>query len=178
MGGVRVVTDSSCDLPAELAAEHGIDVVPLTIRFGDQELVLVYVAKRLKEALRIEELLTAAGIDYVVEPDKYRGGLIFVSERIGAFVYVDTARRAATHRAKSRGPRRERGRILQGLGRPYGAFPFISPDPRRRDQRCTQMRAPAADRNGRAVRASRRRRHRAALRRPVPRSSPHRANRD
>src|SRR5438067_10734892 len=39
MGGVRVVTDSSCDLPAELAAEHGIDVVPLTIRFGDQELV-------------------------------------------------------------------------------------------------------------------------------------------
>jgi fatty acid kinase fatty acid binding subunit len=36
---VAVVTDSSSDLPAELAAEHGIEVVPLSIRFGDEELV-------------------------------------------------------------------------------------------------------------------------------------------
>jgi DegV family protein with EDD domain len=36
---VRVVTDSACDLPTPLAAEHGIEVVPLTIRFGDEELV-------------------------------------------------------------------------------------------------------------------------------------------
>lgn len=36
---VRVVTDSSCDLPRDLAAEAGIEVVPLTIRFGDEELV-------------------------------------------------------------------------------------------------------------------------------------------
>ena len=36
---VAVVTDSSCDLPAELVAEHGIDVVPLFIRFGSEELV-------------------------------------------------------------------------------------------------------------------------------------------
>lgn len=34
---VRVVTDSACDLPAAVTAEHGIDVVPLTIRFGDEE---------------------------------------------------------------------------------------------------------------------------------------------
>ena len=36
---VAVVTDSSCDLPAELVAQHGIEVVPLTIRFGTEELV-------------------------------------------------------------------------------------------------------------------------------------------
>lgn len=36
---VAVVTDSSCDLPAELVAQHGIEVVPLTIRFGSEELV-------------------------------------------------------------------------------------------------------------------------------------------
>jgi hypothetical protein len=39
--------------------------------FGDQELNLVYVAKKLSEALRLEKLLTDAGLDYLVEPDKY-----------------------------------------------------------------------------------------------------------
>lgn len=37
--GVRVVTDSACDLPPELCDERGIEVVPLTVRFGDEELV-------------------------------------------------------------------------------------------------------------------------------------------
>jgi DegV family protein with EDD domain len=37
--GVRVVTDSSCDLPEARARELGIEVVPLTIRFGSQEYV-------------------------------------------------------------------------------------------------------------------------------------------
>ena len=50
---------------------------------------LLYVAKKLKEALALEEVLTNAEIDYLVEPDTYRGGIIFVSERIGAFFYVD-----------------------------------------------------------------------------------------
>lgn len=36
---VRIVTDSSCDLPADLATELGIEIVPLTIRFGDDEYV-------------------------------------------------------------------------------------------------------------------------------------------
>jgi len=39
MAGPRVVTDSSCDLPADLVAELDIDIVPLTIRFGAEELV-------------------------------------------------------------------------------------------------------------------------------------------
>lgn len=33
---VHVVTDSTCDLPAELIAKHGITVVPLTVSFGDE----------------------------------------------------------------------------------------------------------------------------------------------
>ena len=60
------------------AAEH----------FGDQELVLIYIAKQLKDALRLEAVLTEAGLDYLVEPDKYSGGVIFQSERVGAFFYV------------------------------------------------------------------------------------------
>ena len=32
---VRIVTDSSCDLTAEEVAKHGVEVVPLSIRFGD-----------------------------------------------------------------------------------------------------------------------------------------------
>jgi vacuolar-type H+-ATPase subunit E/Vma4 len=56
--------------------------------FGDQELTLIYIAKRLTEALRLENLLTESGLDYLVEPDKYSGGLILQSERVGAFFYV------------------------------------------------------------------------------------------
>jgi DegV family protein with EDD domain len=37
--GVRVVTDSACDLPQELVDTLQIEIVPLTIRFGADELV-------------------------------------------------------------------------------------------------------------------------------------------
>ena len=56
--------------------------------FGDQDLALVYIAKRLKEAKRLEGILTAANLDYLVETDTYRGGFIFVTERVGAFFYI------------------------------------------------------------------------------------------
>ena len=36
---VRVVSDSACDLPAETCAALGIEIVPLTIRFGSDEYV-------------------------------------------------------------------------------------------------------------------------------------------
>jgi DegV family protein with EDD domain len=39
MSKVRIVTDSACDLPPHIAAELGIEIVPLTIRFGDTEFV-------------------------------------------------------------------------------------------------------------------------------------------
>ncbi len=59
--------------------------------FGDQELALIYIAKRLKEALRLETLLTEHAVDYLVEPDRYSGGIIFRTERVGAFFYVAPA---------------------------------------------------------------------------------------
>ena len=39
MASIRIVTDSACDLSAAEATAHGIVVVPLTIRFGDEEFV-------------------------------------------------------------------------------------------------------------------------------------------
>jgi DegV family protein with EDD domain len=36
---VGIVTDSACDLPEELADRWGIEIVPLSIRFGDEELI-------------------------------------------------------------------------------------------------------------------------------------------
>jgi DegV family protein with EDD domain len=39
MAGIRVVADSACDLPESLATELGIEIVPLTIRFGEDEFV-------------------------------------------------------------------------------------------------------------------------------------------
>jgi len=66
--------------------------------FEGHQPVLVYVAKRLRDALRLESILTAAGVDYGVEADEYRGGIIFQRVRTGAFFYVlpdaaDAARR-------------------------------------------------------------------------------------
>jgi DegV family protein with EDD domain len=37
--GVRIVSDSACDLPPALCESLGIEIVPLTIRFGADELV-------------------------------------------------------------------------------------------------------------------------------------------
>ena len=56
--------------------------------FGDVELALIYIARKLKDAVALESVLTEAGIDYLVEPDTYRGGVVFRSERVGAFFYV------------------------------------------------------------------------------------------
>jgi DegV family protein with EDD domain len=36
---VHIVTDSSCDLPEAIAGELGVTIVPLTIRFGDEEFI-------------------------------------------------------------------------------------------------------------------------------------------
>ena len=56
--------------------------------FEDRELDLVYIAKRLKDALRLEAALTEWGIDYAVETDNYTGGMLFRQQRVGAFFYV------------------------------------------------------------------------------------------
>jgi hypothetical protein len=56
--------------------------------FEGVEPELIFVAKRLRDAISLEAVLTAAGIDYAVEPDEYEGGIIFRSRRVGAFFYV------------------------------------------------------------------------------------------
>lgn len=53
-----------------------------------KEATLIYIAKRLRDALRLESLLSDGGLDYVVEADEYRGGIIFHTVRTGAFFYV------------------------------------------------------------------------------------------
>jgi DegV family protein with EDD domain len=39
MSGVRIVADTASDLPPDVATAHGIELVPLTVRFGAEELV-------------------------------------------------------------------------------------------------------------------------------------------
>lgn len=56
--------------------------------FEGREPALIYIAKRLKEALKLESIFTSEGLDYGVEADEYRGGVLFRSVRVGAFFYV------------------------------------------------------------------------------------------
>ncbi len=60
--------------------------------FKEQEIELVYIAKKLADALAVEELLTANDVDYVVQASEYYAGVIFKSLRAGAFFYVDGER--------------------------------------------------------------------------------------
>jgi len=70
--------------------------------FEGQEPVLIYIAKKLKDALRLEDVLAGAGVDYGVEADEYRAGVIFRSVRAGAFFYVLPGTVEAAHTAMRR----------------------------------------------------------------------------
>jgi hypothetical protein len=56
--------------------------------FEETELDLIYMASRLRDALKLEKLLTDAGIDYVVETGTYVGGLLIKRDLTGAYFYV------------------------------------------------------------------------------------------
>ncbi|HBY60708.1 MAG TPA: hypothetical protein DEH78_12855 [Solibacterales bacterium] len=56
--------------------------------FAARDLELVYIARKLSEAKDLEQAMTADGIDFLVEPDTYKGGVVFQTARIGAFFYV------------------------------------------------------------------------------------------
>ncbi len=56
--------------------------------FEGKDPVLIYIARKLKDALRLEEVLAGGGVDFGVEADEYRAGVIFRSVRAGAFFYV------------------------------------------------------------------------------------------
>jgi hypothetical protein len=56
--------------------------------FKGAELHLLYMARRLREALAVETVLGQAEIEYFVEPGPYEGGFLFRRELTGAFFYV------------------------------------------------------------------------------------------
>jgi hypothetical protein len=56
--------------------------------FGETELALVFISRRLREALKLESILTEEGVDYLVETGTYLGGFLFKRELAGAFFYV------------------------------------------------------------------------------------------
>jgi hypothetical protein len=81
--------------------------------FDDRELRLLFMARRLRDALRLEEVLTHFGIDYCIETGNYEGGVLFRRELTGAFFYVDPGDLARSqqvlveNRFKPYEPRRE-----------------------------------------------------------------------
>ena len=56
--------------------------------FGERELVLVYLARRLKQALAIEQIFNQAGVDYFLETGPYLSGLLFRTSKAGVFFYT------------------------------------------------------------------------------------------
>ncbi|MDP9172182.1 MAG: hypothetical protein M3N54_16310 [Acidobacteriota bacterium] len=56
--------------------------------FEGRDSELIYIARRLSDATRLESILADAGIDFGVEADEYQGGVVFRRTRIGAFFYV------------------------------------------------------------------------------------------
>jgi hypothetical protein len=70
--------------------------------FADKDPILIYIAKRLNDALRLEAIFTAEGVDYGVEADEYRAGVIFRSVRAGAFFYVLPESVEAAHQTMRR----------------------------------------------------------------------------
>jgi hypothetical protein len=59
-----------------------------SLYFEGHDPQLLFIAKRLKDATRLEALLTDADIDFGVEADEYYGGVVFRRIRTGAFFYV------------------------------------------------------------------------------------------
>ena len=55
--------------------------------FGEQELVLIYMARRLKHALAVEKIFTEGGLDYFLETGPYLSGLLFRTTKVGVFFY-------------------------------------------------------------------------------------------
>lgn len=59
--------------------------------FDEVEVALVHIASTLRGALKLEAVLSESGIPYAVETDSYLGGLLFRTQRTGAFFYVSDA---------------------------------------------------------------------------------------
>ena len=62
--------------------------------FEEQELVLVYMARRLKHALAVEKLLDESGVDYFLETGHYQSGLLFRTTKVGVYFYTTSPEEA------------------------------------------------------------------------------------
>jgi hypothetical protein len=69
------------------AGQHETDDTPAE----GPSLPLLYLSKRLREALKLEDLLTANNFDYCVEAGPYTGGFLFRRQLTGAYFYVAEA---------------------------------------------------------------------------------------
>jgi hypothetical protein len=56
--------------------------------FSEKEIARIYIAQNIKEATRIEEVLTQKGIEYAIELESYWQVTLFSSEHVGAAFYV------------------------------------------------------------------------------------------
>jgi hypothetical protein len=56
--------------------------------YGEEELILVYLARRLRDALAVEKIFEASGLDYALETGPYQSGLLFRSSKVGVYFYV------------------------------------------------------------------------------------------
>ena len=71
--------------------------------FGEQELCLIHIATSLKDALRVEQVLTDAQLDYLAESDQYAVSAMFRRPRVGAFFYVAPAQAEAAREVLRQG---------------------------------------------------------------------------
>ena len=56
--------------------------------FDGRELELIYIARAVDEAQKIEAILDERQVDYAIRVEQFRTGVIFASVRAGAFFYV------------------------------------------------------------------------------------------
>jgi hypothetical protein len=59
--------------------------------FEEPELDLIYMARTLRSALKLEKILTEAGIEYLVETGTYTAGFLMKRDLVGAIFYVSPA---------------------------------------------------------------------------------------
>jgi hypothetical protein len=92
--------------------------------FEGGEPQLIFIAKRIKDATRLEEILAGAGVDYGVEADEYHGGVIFRRTRVGAFFYV-----LPDSRERAIGVMAENGFVPAPAERETGSVPALPSPP-------------------------------------------------
>ena len=56
--------------------------------FDEEELTLVYMARRLRDAIAVEKIFDERELDYVLETGPYQSGLLFRTSKVGVYFYV------------------------------------------------------------------------------------------